>query len=242
MRTKVFIPIRDDEAYQVLNVIVDCAGSPFWLSRIKGLTRYFDVFVDAASSGIVQSIRSAKGMEQVVVYERKPDLMHECVSTNRLILDFLDRYRIQHEVIVQTHINHPFLRVESIQESIPLLQIDGDYDSIVAANRFQNRLWSSDFHGHFPINHNPMDLRRSSQLPHFWMESSAFYIFSASKFRALGNRVGLNPLFYEISAAEGLAIHTMDDWEQWLRICREFHFLNLMHCKGIDNCHEHELG
>lgn len=226
MRIKVFIPIREDDAFRILNQVSGADGVPLWRSKLRKLSKVFDLFVDAETDMLVDSIESDDVLSGVTVYQRDSSLSDTNASTNQLILDFLDRYRVQHEVIIQTHINHPFLRITSICDALPLLKIDGSFDSVVAANRFQSRLWSSDAHGHFPINHNPMDLRRSFELPQFWLENSAFYIFSAAKFRALGNRVGLKPFFFEIPDAEGLAIHSFEDWDQWVQISDEIQTFN----------------
>ena len=185
MRIKVFIPIREDDAFRVLDQVLDANGVPLWRSRLRVLSHIFDVFLDTDSEFVVDAIQSDDLLTEARVYRRDSNLLSPNISTNNLILDFLERYRIQHEVVVQMHINYPFLQIDSVCEALPLLKIDGAYDSVVAANRFQSRLWSSDAHGHFPINHHPMVLRRCVELPQFWMENSAFYIFSAAKFRAV---------------------------------------------------------
>ena len=215
MRIKSFIPIRDDEAFSVLNTLRDPKGFPLWMAFLISLQDVFDVFVDTDSPRILEIIAAESTLQNVVVFLRDHEVFGPSVSTNTLIQRFLDRYRIQHELLVQTHINFPFLRVESILKALPLLQIDGPHDSVLACNRRHSRFWSKDSFGYFPINHNPMDLRRTSDLLPVYEESSAFYVVNAATFRNVKNRVGLKPCFFEIPTSQSVAIHNQRDWMEW---------------------------
>lgn len=217
MLPKVFVPLREDEAFECLNEVRDSSGTPLWMTFLEGFCQC-SIFVDTDSRAIAKSLDSK--LKNAVVYERDQDLRTSDVSTNDLIGRFLERYNIQHEVIAQLHINHPFLKEETLLKAWSELKIDSGNDSVLSCNRIQARLWSEDDHGYFPINHNPMALRRTSHLQSFYQENSAFYIISARHFRFHQNRVGLRPIFYEVPIFEAMSVRNRDDWKEWSDMAR----------------------
>ena len=88
-----------------------------------------------------------------------------------------------------------------------------NHDSVVACNKYQNRLWRKEKYGYAPINHNPLKLEQTQDLPVFYEENSLFYIFNTQYFLNTGSRVGLDPYFYICNYPENIDIDTEDDWK-----------------------------
>lgn len=216
MRPKVFVPIRKDAAFECLERIRDRNDRSLWISFLASLQK-FDLFIDTDCEAILGAVEECEDL-RATVYLRPSELKGDGITTNDLVAHFLERYRIQHEVVAQIHITHPFLRESTLLEAWSSLSMNSPHDSVVSCNRDRARFWSRDETGFFPLNHNPMSLRRTSQLPPFYRENSAFYIFSAARFRSLGNRLGLNPEFFEIAAPETIGIVSEDGWNEFASI------------------------
>ena len=88
-----------------------------------------------------------------------------------------------------------------------------NHDSVVSCNKYQNRLWRKEKYGYAPINHNPLKLEQTQDLPIFYEENSLFYIFNTQYFLNTGSRVGLDPYFYVCNYPENIDIDTEDDWK-----------------------------
>tara|TARA_B110000037_G_scaffold223105_1_gene302188 strand:+ start:1669 stop:2226 length:558 start_codon:yes stop_codon:yes gene_type:complete len=159
MRPKIFIPIRRDQTYESLNRIRDKNGIPLWINFLRSLNE-FELFIDTDSTEIEKAINEDSDLE-ASAYQRDESLLGDHVTTNDLIGHFIERYRIQHETLVQTHLTHPFLNPETLFAAWERLTIDSTFDSILSCTRDHARLWSHDTKGFFPINHNPISLRRT---------------------------------------------------------------------------------
>ena len=92
-----------------------------------------------------------------------------------------------------------------------------NYDSVVSCNVHQVRFWRKERYGYCPVNHNPAKLEQTQDLPKYYEENSAFYIFKPEVLIRTGNRIGQNPFFYELKDPENLDIDTEEDWKLILR-------------------------
>ncbi len=218
MHTKVFIPIRNDSIFHLMDDIRDEAGLPIWQVFLHSL-RGFSIFVDTDCPLIKERLEQDDALD-LEVYLRDPDLCAQDVTTNDLILHFLDRYRIHHEVVIQLHINHPFLRPETLHAAAEELSIDSHFDSVLSCHRLHSRFWLDGPVAPIPVDHNPITLQRSSDLRAIFNENSAFYVIQANRFRALGSRVGVRPRFFEISESEAFAITHRNNWTAALGLAR----------------------
>ena len=89
-----------------------------------------------------------------------------------------------------------------------------NHDSVVSCNTYNSRFWRKEKYGFCPINHNPIKLEQTQDLPSLYEENSAFYIFSPDIMLSTGNRIGKNPYFYSVEYPFNLDIDTEEDWEK----------------------------
>ena len=97
----------------------------------------------------------------------------------------------------------------------------GEYDSVVSCNLHQTRFWRKEAYGYCPVNHNPAKLEQTQDLPAFYEENSAFYIFKPPVLLKHGNRIGQNPYFFVLNEPENLDIDTEEDWNNIINRQRE---------------------
>ena len=177
------------------------------------LLKYRDkkVFVDTDSEGIL--IKADERLRNVNVFLRDKKLIGDKVSVCNLLEDFIIKYNIK-EPIVQTHITSPFLFKHTIEKAYNLLE---KFDSVVSCNKHQTRFWREEQYGMCPINHNPLKLEQTQDLPVLYEENSCFYIFKPEIMLRTGNRIGVNPYFFSVEKPENMDIDTEEDWSNCLK-------------------------
>ena len=206
---KIFIPIKHNSQrvpkknYRVFN------GEPLYKHTLLKYTTC-DVYVDTDSEEIIKEISKDDRLKNVVPYMRHPDLRGDKVSVCDLIRDFIVRHDID-DVVAQIHVTSPFLNRSAV--SVAASQIGPKYDSVVSCTKHNSRFWRNELYGPCPINHNPMKLEQTQDLPTLYEENSAFYIFKSIDFIKSHNRIGVKPFFYAVKHPENLDIDTESDWE-----------------------------
>jgi CMP-N-acetylneuraminic acid synthetase len=206
---KIFIPIKENSQrvprknFRIFN------GLPLYKHTLYKL-KSFDIFVDTDSKKIYDEINQDPELAHVTVYKREKKLTGDEVSVCKLIENFIRKFNIKNETLCQIHVTSPFLTLDTLERA---LQKVGDYDSVVSCNPLQTRLWRQEKYGMCPVNHNPTVLQQTQDLPVYYEENSLFYIFNSSGFLKTGNRIGLNPHFFETTFPENLDIDWESDWE-----------------------------
>ena len=130
-----------------------------------------------------------------------------------LLENFILKFNIK-KPIVQIHVTSPFLTKKTVKDAYHFLN---DHDSVVSCNTHQTRFWRKEEYGMCPVNHNPLKLEQTQDLPIFYEENSCFYIFRPQVLLKTGNRIGVNPFFFSVSEPENMDIDTEEDWEQCLK-------------------------
>ena len=107
------------------------------------------------------------GKNWVHSYSRPHHLRGDEVSVVNLIKNFSEKSELNDDDwICQIHVTSPFLKIEhleSLREEIK----DCKYDSIFSVDVIQNRFWRDEEYGLAPINHNPMILEQTQDLPKY---------------------------------------------------------------------------
>ena len=119
-----------------------------------------------------------------------------------LIKNFRECYQVK-DYICQIHVTSPFLQLEHLQTAQN--KLDEGYDSVFGADVMQQRLWRKESYGYCPINHNPMKLEQTQDLPKYYCENSYLYAFKPAVLDH-GNRIGKNPYLLEIGFPYNLDI------------------------------------
>jgi CMP-N-acetylneuraminic acid synthetase len=208
---KLFIPIKHISQRVPRKNFRDFNNEPLYKHTLLKFCKY-DIFVDTDSEEIKQNIAEDIRLKNIQVIERKESLKGHNISVCLLIEDFIMNYKIN-EPIVQLHVTSPFLRVQTIEHAYKLM---ADHDSVVSCNTYHSRFWRKERYGFCPVNHNPVDMQQTQDLPKIYEENSAFYIFAPKSFLSTGSRVGKKPFFYEIQEPENIDIDNESDWQKCL--------------------------
>ena len=168
-----------------------------------------DVYVDTDSQEIFDSVREDKRLTHVNVYDRSKNLRGDQVSVCELIKDFIIRFKIN-KPITQIHVTSPFLEEKTLLDAQKHMQ---SCDSVVSCNTHNSRLWRKENYGFVPVNHNPVKMEQTQDLPTIYEENSAFYIFRPEVILSYGSRIGRQPHFYPIDKKQSIDIDTEEDWQ-----------------------------
>jgi CMP-N-acetylneuraminic acid synthetase len=203
----IYIPIKENSQRVPQKNFREFHGKPLWEHTIDKL-KDFQVVIDTDSDDI---IKKCIGKNWVHSYSRPHHLRGDEVSVVNLIKNFSEKSELNDDDwICQIHVTSPFLKIEhleSLREEIK----DCKYDSIFSVDVIQNRFWRDEEYGLAPINHNPMILEQTQDLPKYYMENSYLYLFKKSVLK-YGNRIGKNPKILPIEFPYNLDIDTEQDW------------------------------
>ena len=204
---KIFIPIKHNSQrvpgknFRVLN------NEPLYKHVLLKYLNH-DVFVDTDSDEILSQLSTDSRFNSVVCYKRPAHLMGDKTSVCDLIKHFISKFEIC-DPIVQTHVTSPFLNLSILEKAFGHMR---NHDSVVSCNSHNSRFWRKEDYGYCPINHNPLKLEQTQDLPVLYEENSSFYIFSPAVVVTTGNRIGKNPHFFSMHFPHNLDIDTEEDW------------------------------
>ncbi len=203
----IFVPIKHNSQRVPGKNFRLFRGAPLYKHVLRKY-RNHSVFVDTDSEEVIRECSVDPTLAHVKAFKREQCLRGDTVSVCDLILSFISKFNIT-EPIVQTHVTSPFMDSEIIEDAYRSL---GEYDSVVSCNVHNSRFWRKEEYGYCPINHNPLRLEQTQDLPKIYEENSAFYIFKPEVMMKTGNRIGENPYFYSINHPHNLDIDTESDW------------------------------
>jgi CMP-N-acetylneuraminic acid synthetase len=152
----------------------------------------------------------------VKVLLRPEHLRDGAIAMNDVLLNSVSQ--VSSDFYIQTHSTNPLLRPETISKAIDLFLNSPDHDSLFTVTRLQTRLYDANGNA---MNHDPNILLRTQDLPPVFEENSNLYIFSEKILKEKNNRIGYNPLLFEIDRDEAWDI----DEEIDFRVA-EFLYLN----------------
>ena len=203
---KLFIPIKK-ESQRVPNKNFRKLpnGLSLWEHTITKF-KNFNIFVDTDCDDLMLDINR---FSHVTAYKRHNSLIGHDVSVCDLIVNCIELNNLTGS-LGQIHITSPVLKASTLTNAF---SYTSRHDSIVACNELHTRLWRKEHYGYCPVNHNPLKLEQTQDLPTLFEENSAFYIFNCDQFMSSKSRIGSNPYFYPISYPENVDIDTEADWQ-----------------------------
>ena len=178
---------------------------PLWQHSIEKF-RDFKIYVDTDCDELLSELMR---YSHVTAYKRSPDLVGHEVSVNSLIKYCIELNELDGN-LGQLHITSPFLSNHTVKDAFRYMY---SYDSVVSCNILHTRLWRQERYGYCPINHNPLKLEQTQDLPPLIEENSAFYVMNCDSFIKTGSRIGVNPFFYDIKFPESIDIDIEYDWQ-----------------------------
>lgn len=192
-----------------------CAGRPLYhhiLLTLMNANTISEIFIDTDSSVIATD--AARHFPEVTVIERPVSLRGDFVPMNEVLLH--DITAVDSDYYLQTHSTNPLLKATTIDRAVTrLLQQAKLHDSLFSVTALHTRLWDADGTA---LNHDPLQLIRTQDLPPVYEENSCLYIFTRRSLETNGRRIGRKPLMFEIPRDEAWDIDDPFDFEiaEWL--------------------------
>ena len=146
---------------------------------------------------MVPSVRFLKRPESLDTKEATPQ---DIIST------FMSM--VEADVYMVCHCTSPFVKAERFSECIHKVCEEG-YDSAFTGEKIQRLMW----HDGQPLNFDAANVPRTQDLPVYYNEVSAAYVFKKETFETLHRRIGLNPYICEVSGVECVDIDYPEDFE-----------------------------
>jgi CMP-N-acetylneuraminic acid synthetase len=186
------------------------AGKPLFqhiLETLYAVPEIDTIIVDTDSEPVMDGVRRL--FPDVNLIPRPEHLRANDVPMNDILLH--DTTQVQADFYLQTHSTNPLLKPETISRAIQsFLTSLPTYDSLFSVTRLQTRLYFQDGRA---INHNPLELIQTQDLPPVYEENSCLYIFTRENLERKKHRIGDKPLMFEIDADEAWDIDEELDFE-----------------------------
>jgi CMP-N-acetylneuraminic acid synthetase len=185
------------------------AGKPLFYYILETLSRCSEInliVVNTDSDVIQKDIENH--FPDVIVHIRPEKLRADTIPMNEILM--YDTDLIPADLYLQTHSTNPLLRSSTISNAITEFRRQSPpYDSMFSVTRLQTRLWDRNTQ---PVNHDADVLLQTQDLPPIYEENSCIYLFSAENLKRRGNRIGENPMMFEIPVEEALDIDEESDF------------------------------
>ncbi|HLA88762.1 MAG TPA: acylneuraminate cytidylyltransferase family protein [Anaerolineales bacterium] len=186
------------------------AGKPLFhhiLETLLAVPEIETVLVDTDSEPVMDGVR--RFFPTVKLIQRPEHLRADDVPMNEILLH--DTAQVNADFYLQTHSTNPLLKPETVSRAIQALFTNYPvYDSLFSVTRLQTRLYFQDGH---PVNHNPLELIQTQDLPPVYEENSCLYLFTRENLLRKHHRIGDKPFMFEIEAAEAWDIDEELDFE-----------------------------
>jgi CMP-N-acetylneuraminic acid synthetase len=175
------------------------AGKPLYQHIIETLLAVKEIsklVVDSDSPPVIEGLQ--RDFPQVQIIDRPEHLRLNTTPMNEILL--YDTSLLEADFYLQTHSTSPLLRPETISKAIQTFLADYPaHDSLFSVTRLQTRLYNLQGRA---INHDPDVLLQTQDLPPVFEENSCLYIFNRPNLARRRNRLGDQPMMFEIDPAE----------------------------------------
>ena len=186
------------------------AGKPLFhhiLETLLAVPEIETVMVDTDSESVMDGVR--RHFPTVKLIPRPEHLRADDVPMNEIPL--YDTAQVEADFYLQTHSTNPLLKAETVSRAIQSLFTNyPKHDSLFSVTRWQTRLYFQDGRA---INHNPLELIQTQDLPPVYEENSCLYLFTRENLARKHHRIGDKPLMFEIDKSEAWDIDEELDFE-----------------------------
>lgn len=187
----------------------ELAGKPLFHYILETLTQCPEIgqiVVNTDSEVIQKDIE--KNYPEITVLIRPERLRIDTIPMNEILI--YDTDHVAADLYLQTHSTNPLLKASTISQAINEFGNQSPpFDSLFSVTRLQTRLWDKNTQ---PVNHDPDMLLQTQDLPPVFEENSCIYLFTAENLKRRGNRIGENPMMFEIPVDEALDIDEESDF------------------------------
>jgi N-acylneuraminate cytidylyltransferase len=170
-----------------------------WIMESLGRSKYIrEVIINTDSVEIADDAHRTFG---ATIHMRPDWLCGDMVGATPLIE--YDLANSGGDYFLQTHSTNPMLTERTIDDAIVTFFGQSVHDSLFSVTPMTTRMYWPDGRG---INHDPDRLIRTQDLEPIYEENSCMYIFSRQGFTARNNRLGRNPMMFEMDRYEAVDI------------------------------------
>jgi CMP-N-acetylneuraminic acid synthetase len=167
------------------------------LATLNATAAVDEIVVNTDSAEIARAAGEAFGARTI---ERPERLRGDFVSMNEIILH--DVSVVESDYYLQTHCTNPLLRPETVEDAFETFRTS-DCDSLFSVTPLRTRLWDAETR---PINHERDELQRTQDLDPVYEENSNVYLFTRASVQRRENRIGDDPVTYEMDENEAIDI------------------------------------
>lgn len=205
MKVAAFVPVKlNNERAPGKNTKRFDDGTPLLTHFLKTLTHVPEIdelYVFCSKEEIEEYIIPG------VVFLKRPDYLDTKEATPQdIISSFISM--VDADVYMVCHCTSPFVKAERFSDCIHKVCDEG-YDSAFTGEKIQRLMW----HNGQPLNFDAANVPRTQDLPVYYNEVSAAYVFKKETFETLHRRIGLNPYICEVSGVECVDIDYPEDFE-----------------------------
>jgi len=186
------------------------AGKPLFhhiIDTLLAVPEIESVIVDTDSEPVMDGVH--RFFPTVKLIERPGHLRADDVPMNDILL--YDTAQVNADFYLQTHSTNPLLKADTISRGVNAFFAEYPrYDSLFSVTRWQTRLYFKDGKA---INHNPLELIQTQDLPPVYEENSCLYLFTRENLVRKHHRIGDKPFMFEIDKSEAWDIDEELDFE-----------------------------
>ena len=202
------VPMRHDSERVKQKNYREFNGKPlfYWILNTLCQCQSIDsVYINTDSPVIKEN--APKIDTKINIIDRPQNLRAGEIPMNDILL--YDMTKVEADFYLQTHSTNPLLKAETVEKAIQTFLAAKGKDSLFGVTRIQARLWTKDAKA---INHDPKVLLRTQDLEPVFEENSNIYIFTKKNLIERKNRIGKNPVLFEIPRQEAWDIDTESDF------------------------------
>ncbi|MEO6454888.1 MAG: acylneuraminate cytidylyltransferase family protein [Ginsengibacter sp.] len=213
-KVKALVPMKEHSERVPNKNTRNLVGKPafHWIMETLSQSPYIDEIIINTDSKMIAEGAIAN-FDKVRILERPDFLLGDMVSIQPLIA--YDISQTEGEYFLQTHSTNPLLTIDSVNRAIETFFFQKEHDALFSVTEVKQRFYWADGKG---INHDPSVLIRTQDLKPIYHENSCFYIFSKDTKLKTQNRLGANPMMFEIDRLEAADIDDLEDfyWAEFL--------------------------
>lgn len=205
MKTVAFVPVKlNNERAPGKNTKKFSDGTPLitlFLKTLVNVPEIDELYVFCSKEEIQDYM-----IPGVKFLKRPESLDTKAATPQDIIQTFMNM--VEADVYAVCHCTSPFVKAEHISECFKKVCDDG-YDSAFTGEKIQRLMW---FDGK-PLNFDATNVPRTQDLPIYYNEVSAAYVFTKETFLTYRRRIGINPYICEVSGVECVDIDYPEDFE-----------------------------
>lgn len=205
MKTVAFVPVKlNNERAPGKNIKQFDDGTAlitYFLKTLVCVPEIDEIYVYCSSEKIKNYLVPG------VQFLKRPEFLDTKEATPQdIISNFMKQ--IEADIYLVCHCTSPFVKAERFSECINKV-CNENYDSAFTGEKIQRLMW---YNGK-PLNFDASNIPRTQDLPIYYNEVSAAYVFKRETFEQLHRRIGVKPYVCEVSGCECVDIDYPEDFE-----------------------------